>query len=169
MQSTVSTHMQQIPKVALQSGVLDRLGMGDSQFSVENRIGLGQASRRPVHSPKFIDWFDPNVYLTDWGKFYKSTIYLQYKYGYDSQTNSVFGHNCKNTRKHVTFLHYSSNIVVFKTAHNLILESYFFGVILGTSKVGLTVCLLHHFLQASAGHQSLSLLHRCTSLQNEQF
>jgi hypothetical protein len=46
--------MQQIPKVAVQSGELDQLGMGGSQFSAENHISLGQASRRPVHSPKFI-------------------------------------------------------------------------------------------------------------------
>lgn len=149
--------MQQIPKVALQSGELDQLGMGGSQFSAENHISLGQASRRPVHSPKFIDWFDPNVYLTGWGKFYKSTIYLQYKYGYDSQTSSVFEHNCKNTCKHVACLHHSSNIVVFKKENNLHHGSYLFGFILWTSK-HMTYCLPDASFLASFCRTSISII-----------
>lgn len=30
-------------------------------------------------------------------------MYLQYKYGYDSQTSSVFAHSCKNTHEYVTY------------------------------------------------------------------
>jgi hypothetical protein len=36
--------------------------MGGSQFSAENHISLGQASRRPVDPPKFIFLFDPRFY-----------------------------------------------------------------------------------------------------------
>jgi hypothetical protein len=54
--------MQQIPEVALQSGEPDQLEMGGSQFSAENHISLGQASRRPVDPPKFIFLFDPRFY-----------------------------------------------------------------------------------------------------------
>jgi hypothetical protein len=53
--NAVSTHMQQISKVALQDRGLGRLGMGGSQFSAESHISLGQASRIPVESSKFID------------------------------------------------------------------------------------------------------------------
>ena len=57
------------------------------------------------------------------GKNRSVQVFILTLQGYDSQTSSIFEHNCK-THKHVTFLHYNNNIV-FKKAHNLMHRTYF--------------------------------------------
>lgn len=83
-------------------------------------------------------------------------LYLQYKYGYDSQTSSVFEHSCKKTHKDVTFLHYSSNIV-FKKAHNLMHRTYFFVFIMRTNK-SITYCFPAASFLASFCRTSISII-----------
>lgn len=77
--------------------------------------------------------------------------YLQYKYDYDSQTNSVFAHNCKNKTTYTT-------IALISTTNKL-----------KERKETPTVSHQRRVWRASVKHRSQSWQLHDTCLLNEQF
>ena len=88
--------MPHIPTVACQARGQDQQEMGDNYFSGENLISLVHASQRPLGPFKSQRQVLRHKYLRSWeNHVIIINSYLQYIYGYDSQTNSVFVRNCK--------------------------------------------------------------------------
>lgn len=77
--------------------------------------------------------------------------YLRYKYDYDSQTNSVFAHNCKNKTAYTTMalISTTNNLIEIKETH--------------------TVSHQHHAWQAFVKRRFQSLQLHDTCLLNGQF
>ena len=53
---------------------------------------------------------DTIVYLNRWGNYLVPVTSLQYKYDYNSQTISVFAHNCKNKQHGVYSNQYNNKL-----------------------------------------------------------
>jgi len=87
--------MQHIPIVVFQSREQDQWETNDNCFSEENRISLVQVSQTPVAIISIHPRLNPQIRYIGEINPHKSIKYLQYRYDYDSQTSSVFAHNCK--------------------------------------------------------------------------